>query len=237
MPDASKKKVEVYLRLSLWSWCRETALSQGTKGVSTFIRGVLEKARAAEAGFSEADAEELEESEEKLTSREMTERKQSVVDAWVMSKIEQPGFLDSLPTSMQADLIKNRLPKMGVSKGEMEEKALSLRGALKGIAEYEDIQAELVTLREECHRLRRANELLEAEASMARSDATLEEKLRGMLDLAYGWREMIGEALRGREAAERCGMLRKDKLVEVWKRGAMKIAGVALDVKLVEDAP
>jgi len=260
------RKVELVFDAVVWGRLRDEGKRMGKRGVSTVCRWVVEEylggrmvlvGEAGDVGVGNgkevgsraglvmggeegraAGSLEVREAEDKRSKREEAEARERALDRWVLEKLESPGFLDRLPDSMKASLIQGRLPKMGQSRGEMEERALGLIGALKGLADWEDVQGELVTLREECLRLEGELEVLEAEHRLVvegMGGAGAGELVREFAKLAMGWRSMVREALVGREAAERCGMLRKDKLVEVWTEGARKVAGSAVGVELVEE--
>lgn len=236
--SANEKIVPVALPLSLWSWCREEAGKLGFRGVKPYL---LDLARRSKDAGSVADALEDNAAEgTNLTGREMTDKKQSLIDNWVLSQLEDEESLNALPKQTKASIILARLPKMGVNKGEMEEKALSLRAALKDLPDYEDIQGEMVTLREEVRRLRNECDALEGElrlvkAECEKEDSTVPEYVGGFLDLAMAWRSAVKDALVGRAAAERCRMLKTSTLEEVWVKAARDIAGEVLDAQLVRE--
>jgi hypothetical protein len=235
--EKSEKMVPIAMPLSLWSWCREEAVKLGFRGVKPYVLSLVEATRRTGGAGDVLTGNDGGSATAAMTNRELTDKKQQLIDDWVLSQLEDIETLSSLPKQTKAAIILARLPKMGVSKGEMEEKALSLRAALKGLGEYEDIQGELVTLREEVRRLRKSADILEAELRLVKSDEEFGggELARKFLDLSMQWRDMIGDALTGRDAAKRCGMLRKKALEEVWEKAAMQIAGVALDTSLVTE--
>lgn len=230
-----QKDVTIRLAASLWGWCREEALKLGFRGVKPWVEDLVKREKESGGIGDELSGDDGGSKSASMTNRELTEAKQQKIDDWVLGKLEDPESLNSLPKQTQAAIIMARLPKMGVDKGSMEEKALSLRKALEGLGEYEDIQGELVTLREECARLRNECDLLQKTVELTKSDKSIEEKARGFLDLMMAWREYVKDALLGRESAMRCGMLRKDKLVEIWKKGAMEIAGESVGMTLCEE--
>lgn len=245
-----EKVMTVRVPLSLWSWMRERSVAEGSRSVGGWLKGLVEKERGKAREGGDVESGEVSEDSAALTKREMTERKEALIDEWMLGLLEDPETLNALPPQTKASIFMQRLPKMGVSKGEMEEKALSIRAALKGLGEYEDLQGEMVTMREEVRRLRKELEgsegeveLLRGQLEMIRAEHEGARRYDGrhagfVLDL-HGyfrlWREGVRDALLGRAAAKRCRMLREDRLVDKYAEEAVRLAEIELGVTMVKE--
>jgi len=245
-----EKVMTVRMPLSLWNWMRERSVAEGGRSVGGWLKGLAEKERAKAREGGDVESGEVGVDSAALTKRELTEKKEALIDDWVLKLLEDPATLDALPPTTKASIFMQRLPKMGVSKGEMEEKALSIRAALKGLGAYEDVQGEVVTLREEQRRMRKELEVSEAEVEGLRQELELVRaghegagryagrhagfvlKLHGYFRL---WREGVRDALTGRAAASRCRMLREDRLAEKYAEEAVRLAEQELGVTMVKE--
>lgn len=249
------REIKVDLRFEHWGIIREEALKSGKRGVKGYVEALLvehvgevllrrdaeKDGSLAAGGEGDTVADRKVEAAEKKSRRETQDRIEEKINEWVYQLLESGSALDALPDNAKASLIMSRLPKVGLSRGEIEEKAFGLVEALKGLPDVEDMQGEMVTLREELARVdneRRVVEkelLLVLETGETADGEKAGELARRFARLSLAWREMIREALVGREQASVCGMLKEGRLLEIWTTSAMGIAKEVLGAKVVEE--